>query len=155
MRSQSMSKAPGVGTPDKGREFRLSRVPTYVGTFDGRRRPASRTIGVGTPGLGQDFRLSRVLTHVGISDTDSHRKNNLRARGVLECLSIDFIFMLEHSIFLRPTKFASLFILRRILNSKAKIKPLESALSSSTFTSSKQIEGYNFIFINSLILSWD
>ena len=44
---------------------------------------------------------------------------------MLECLFFDFIFMLEHSIFLRPTKFAFLFIVQRILNSK--IKPLESA----------------------------
>ena len=58
--------------------------------------------------------------------TPTVTKNILRARGVLECLSFNFIFMLEHSIFLRPTKFASLFIVQRILNSKTKIKPLES-----------------------------
>ena len=82
-------------------------------------------MGVRTSGMSRDFRRSEVLAYVVTSDTDS-QKNNLRARGVLECLSFDFIFMIEHSIFLRPTKFASLFIVRRILNSKTKIKPLES-----------------------------
>ena len=76
---------------------------------------------------GREFRLMSGLLTPTVSE------NILRARGVLECLSIDFIFMLEHSIFLRPTKFASLFIVWRILNSKTKIKPLESALCSSTF----------------------
>ena len=107
-----------------------------------------RTTDVGTPGLGRNFGLSEVPTHVGTSDVHSHhasydwelalptvgssglrrdfrhhlsQKNNLRARGVLECLSFDFIFMLEYSIFLRPTKFASLFIVRQILNSKTKL----------------------------------
>ena len=44
-----------VGTPDKRRDFRRSGLPTWVGTFDGRRQPASKTIGVGTPNLGRDF----------------------------------------------------------------------------------------------------
>ena len=104
--------------------------------------------------MSRDFQRLGVPVYVGTSDTDSHRKNILRIRGVLECLSFDFIFMLEHSIFLRPTKFASLFIVRWILNSKQNIKSLESTLRSSAFTTSR-IEGYHFIFINSLSLSWD
>ena len=96
----------------------------------------------------REFRLMSGLPTPRVTE------NILRAHGVLECLSFDFIFMLEHSIFLRPTKFASLFIVRRILNSKTKIKPLESVLSSSAFTTSR-IEGYHFIFINSMNLSWD
>ena len=96
----------------------------------------------------REFRLTSGLL------TPTVTEKILRARGVLECLSFDFIFMLEHSIFLRPTKFASLFIVWWILNSKTKIKPLESALSSSAFTTLR-IQGYHFIFINSLNLSWD
>jgi hypothetical protein len=37
-------------------------------------------------------------------------KEQLSVREVILCLSFDFIFMLEHSIFLRPLKLASLFI---------------------------------------------
>jgi len=66
--------------------------------------------------------MSLVSTHVITSDT-CHQfqrtsglltrqvsKTILRSREVLECLSFDLVLILEHSIFLRPTKFASLFI---------------------------------------------
>ena len=94
---------------------------------------------------GQEFRLTSGHPTQRVTETI------LGVHEVLECLSFDFIFMLKHSIFLRPTKFASLFIVRQILNTETKIKPLESVLSSSAFTTSR-IEGYHFIFINSLNL---
>ena len=73
-----------VGTPGERWDFRWSELPTNVGTFDEHRQRAVRSTGVGTPGLGQDFRLSEVPTYVGTSDTESHRKNILSAREMLE-----------------------------------------------------------------------
>ena len=63
-----------VGTPGERRDFRLSELPTNVGTSDEHRQRAVRTTGAETPGLGRDFRLSRVLTYAETSDTESHRK---------------------------------------------------------------------------------
>ena len=142
----------GVGSPDVSWNFRRSELLANVGTFDVHRQRASQKHRcrdswlrsglptVGSSGLRRDFR---------------HRQSQkiiLCAREVLECPIFYFIFMLEHSIFLRPNNFASLFIVHRILNSKTKLKPLESVLSSSAFSTSR-IEGYHFIFINSLNLS--
>ena len=42
--------------------YKLSGVPTYVGTSDVRRQSTSKNLGVGTPNLGQDIRLSGVST---------------------------------------------------------------------------------------------
>ena len=111
-----------VGTPGERRDFRWTELPANVGTSDVHRQRAVRSTGAGTPGKGRDFRLSGVPTYVGTSDTTSHRKNILCAREVLECPNFYLIIVLEHSIFLRPTKLASLFIVRRILNSKTKFK---------------------------------
>jgi len=69
---------------------------------------------------------ARAILHVRISDTchnfwhHKSAKNIFCAREVLECLSCALVIMLEHSILLRPTKFASLFIVRHILNSRSK-----------------------------------
>ena len=126
-RHKAVHRLTWVRTPDLGRDFRLSKVSTHVGTSDGHTHLQAKWLGVRTSGMSRDFRLSGVPSYIGTFDTNSHWKNILRARGVLECLSFDFIFMLEHYIFLRPAKFASLFIVRRILNSKTKITPLESA----------------------------
>ena len=116
-----------TGTDSRSVEPSMSGLPAWVGTSDcwefrltsglptSTVIAQSKLLGVRTSGMSRDFRHRQS------------QKNNLRARGVLECLSFDLIIMLEHSIFLRPTKFASLFIVRWILNSKTKIKPLESA----------------------------
>ena len=53
---------------------------------------------VGSSDFGQDFRHQKSLKLI------------LRAREVLECLSLDFIYILEHSMFLKSPKFVSLFI---------------------------------------------
>ena len=73
-----------VGTPGKRRDFRRSELPANIGTSDVHRQRAVRSIGAGTLGEGRDFRLSGVPTYVGTSDTESHRKNILCAREVLE-----------------------------------------------------------------------
>ena len=124
--------------------------------------PGLGQVSVETPSERRDFRRARTassqkhrcrdswlksgLPTVGTSDLRrdfQHRKLQkiiLCAREVLECPNFYLINMLEHSIFLRPNNFASLFIVRRILNSKSKLKPLESVLSSSVFSTSR-IEG--------------
>ena len=115
---------------DLGQDSRLgSGLPT-IGSSDSRwdfRRPQSlRRLSDWASGLPawvvtsdcREFRLTSGLLTPTVTEKIFY---------VLECLSFDFIFMLEHYIFLRPTKFASLFIVRQILNSKTKIKPLESA----------------------------
>ena len=132
----------------------VSELPASIGTSDVHRQRASQKHRC------RDSWLKSGLPTVGSSDLRRdfrHRKLQkiiLCAREVLECPNFYLINMLEHSIFLRPNNFASLFIVRRILNSKSKLKPLESILSSSVFSTSR-IEGYHFIFINSLNLSWD
>ena len=150
---QPASRTTDAGTPGLGRDFRLSGVPTHVGTSDvhSHRTGSDWESALPTRVMTSDCREFRLTSRLS---TPTITENNLRARGVLEFLSFDFILMLEHSIFLRPTKFASLFIVRRILNSKIKLKPLESVLSLSAFSTSR-IEEYHFIFINSLNLSWD
>ena len=45
-----------VGTPGERRDFRLSELPTNVGTSNEHRQRAVRSTGAGTPGLGRDFR---------------------------------------------------------------------------------------------------
>ena len=104
------------------RDSRIELGVSIVGSSDSRRdyqRPqslhrlsdwVSGLPTVGTSDLRRDFRHQKSS------------KNILRAREVLEGLSFDFIFILEHSIFLRPSKLASLFIVRRNLNSKQRIK---------------------------------
>jgi hypothetical protein len=62
----------------------------------------------------------REFWHTSALLTLKVTKTILRAREVLECLSNDLVLLLEHSIFLRPTKFASLFIVRHSLNSRSK-----------------------------------
>jgi hypothetical protein len=75
-----------------------------------------------------------LLTHVGTPNDQGRRathwdsqltsglptpidpKTILRACGVLECLSYDLVLILVHSIFLRPTRFASPFIVRHSYN---------------------------------------
>jgi hypothetical protein len=82
-----------VGTPDSRRDFRrpqslhrlsdwTSGLPMQVSTSDR-----------------QDSR------HMSRLSTPKVNKTILHAHEVLECLSFEFIFVLEHSIFLRPTKF--------------------------------------------------
>jgi hypothetical protein len=137
-----LARCPGVGTPNLGRDFWLPQSPHRLSDW------ASWLLAWVVTSDGREFRLTSG------HPTPKVTKTILRAREVLECLSFDIIIMLEHSIFLRPTKFASLFIVRWILNSKQNIKPLESALSSSVFTTSR-IEWCHFIFVNSLNLSWD
>ena len=103
--SRQTSGLPTVGTPDDRRDFRrgqlikqpaqlrpglpakvgsVSELPANVGTSDVHRQRAVRSTGAGTLGKGRDFRLSGVPTYVGTSDTESHRKNILCAREVLE-----------------------------------------------------------------------
>ena len=119
-------------------------LPANVGTSDVHRQRASQKHRC------RDSWLRSGLPTVGSSDLRRdfrHRKLQkiiLCAREVLECPNFYLINMLEHSIFLRPNNFASLFLVRRILNSKSKLKPLESILSSSVFSTSR-IEGYHFI----------
>jgi len=99
------------------RDFRrTSSVPTRVGTSDASASRGSKRARC------RDFRrMSSVPTCVISSDARRdfrHHKSYktiLRAGEVLECLSFDLVLILEHSIFLRPTKFASLFIVRHIL----------------------------------------
>jgi hypothetical protein len=64
----------------------------------------------------------REFWHTSALQTPKATKTILRAREVLECLSYDLALILEHSIFLRPTKFASLFIVRHSLDSRSNIK---------------------------------
>jgi len=112
-----------VGTSDERHHFRhASSVPTRVETSDASASRGSKRARC------RDFRRTSSLpTYVISSDVRwdfRHPKSNktiLRAREVLECLSFDLVLILEHSIFLRPTKFAFLFIVRHILNSRSKI----------------------------------
>ena len=55
-RGQSPLETANVGTSDERRDFRRSKLPTYVGSSDVHRQQASKTIDAGTPGLGWDFR---------------------------------------------------------------------------------------------------
>jgi hypothetical protein len=64
----------------------------------------------------REFRLTSGLP------TPPVTKTILCAREVLECLSYDLVLILEHSIILRPTRFASPFIVWHSLNSKSNIK---------------------------------
>ena len=115
---------------DLGQESRLGSGLSTVGSSDSRRdfqRPQSLhrlsdwASGLPASVVTSDCREFRLMSGL---PTPRVTENILRAHGVLECLSFDFIFMLEHYIFLRPTKFASLFIVRRILNSKTKYRTL-------------------------------
>ena len=81
------------GHPMASRAWRLS-----LERWDFRRESGLPT--VGTPGKHQKFRWPKS------------QKLYLSVREVLKCLSIVFILMLEHYIFLRPHKLASLFIVR-------------------------------------------
>jgi hypothetical protein len=89
-----LAKGPGVRTLDLSRDFRRPQSPHRLSDW------ASGLLTVGSSDLRQDFRHQKSP------------KNILRAREVLECFSFDFIFIFEHSIFLRPPKLASLFIVR-------------------------------------------
>jgi hypothetical protein len=64
----------------------------------------------------REFRLTSGLP------TSPVTKIILHAHEMIECLSYDLVLTLEHSIFLRPTKFVSLFIVRHSLNSRSNIK---------------------------------
>ena len=55
MRGQSPLETANVGTSDERRDFRLSELPTNVGTSDVHSQQVSRTIDAGTPGMGRDF----------------------------------------------------------------------------------------------------
>jgi hypothetical protein len=68
-----------------------SGLPTHDGTPDDQGHRATRW----------DSRLTSGLP------TPTVPKTILCVREVLECLSCDLVLILEHSIFLRPTRFAS------------------------------------------------
>ena len=76
----------------------------------------------GTTGTTSAPRQEKTLPTdtTGTTGAPTQEKTFLSVHEVLECLSYDLVVMLEHSIFLRPTKFASLFIVRHILNSRSK-----------------------------------
>jgi hypothetical protein len=82
----------------------MSGLPTHIGTPNDQGHRATRW----------DSQLTSGLS------TPIDPKTILRARGVLECLSYDLVLILELSIFLRLTRFASLFTVRHILNSRSK-----------------------------------
>jgi hypothetical protein len=60
-------------------------------------------------------------------------KTVLRAREVLECLSFDFIFVLEHSIFLRPNKFCIPLYSAAYLNPRREKINFEAPLEFDAF----------------------
>ena len=67
-RVRSPHEQVNVETPNKHRDFRWSRLPTYVETSDMRSQSTSKAPGVGTPGKVWDFQRSEVPTYVGTSD---------------------------------------------------------------------------------------
>jgi hypothetical protein len=75
----------------------MSGLPARVSTSD--RRDSRHTLRLPTPKV---------------------NKTILRAREVLECLSFDLVFILEHSIFLRLTKFCIPLYSTAYLTPKAK-----------------------------------
>jgi hypothetical protein len=83
-----------------------SGLPTHVGTPDDQGHRATRW----------DSRLTSGLS------TPTDPKTILHAHGVLECPSYDLVLILENSIFLRPTRFASSFIVRHSLDLRSNIK---------------------------------
>jgi hypothetical protein len=122
--------ASGVSTyvrtaDDQGHHANPSGVPTYVKTTDG---CTCVDPGVRSSNLRRDcWRPRPPRKPVGSSDLRwdfRHHQSQtiLHAYEVLECLSYDLVLIFKHSIFLRPTKFASLFIVRHSLNSRSNIK---------------------------------
>jgi hypothetical protein len=110
-----------VRTPDSRRDFRrpqsphrlsdwTSALPSQVSTSD--RRDSRHTSGLPTP------KVTKTILH---------------AREVLECLSFDFIFVLEHSIFLRPTKFCIPLYSAAYLNPRSEKINFEAPLEFDVF----------------------
>ena len=110
-------------TVSRSVEPSMPGLPAWVGTSDCREfrhtsgLPTSTVTAQAVTGS-QHFRQESWLPTVGSSGLRRdfrHRQSQkiiLCAREVLECLSFDLINMLEHSIFLRPPKLASLLIVR-------------------------------------------
>jgi hypothetical protein len=69
--------------------------------------------------------------------TPTNPKTILRAREVLECLYFDLVFILEHSIFLRPTKFYIPLYSTAYLTPKAKELTLKLRFEFDAFFNSK------------------
>jgi hypothetical protein len=120
----------------------VSRLPTNVGTAEGCAR-AEPSVGssdyVGTTndqGLcttRREFRLTSGLPTLTVS------KSVLCARRVLECLSYDLVLILEHSIFLRPTKFCIPLYSTTYLNPKTKELTLKLRFEFDAFFNFKNL----------------
>ena len=119
LNKQSAALMPGLPTWVKS----VSELPTNVGTSDGRDFRWSSGLSTSTVTAqavtgSQHFWQESWLPTVGSSGLCRdfrHRQSQkiiLCAREVLECFFFDLIIMLEHSIFLRPPKLASLLIVR-------------------------------------------
>jgi hypothetical protein len=112
-----------TGTDSRSVEPSMPGLPAWVRTSDCREfwltsgLPTSTVTAQAVTGS-LSFRQESWLPTVGsfgLRRDFRHRQSQkiiLCAREVLECLSFDFIIMLEHSIFLRPPKLASLLIVR-------------------------------------------